>query len=70
MTPAQAREVLKGNIDVGPNGEVDQISGWQRPEGRLEFAEWGRGDTAIRLDGDFSADELEAMAIIMREGRL
>lgn len=55
MTPQQASEILGDWVDS--HGGIC---------GRGEYALWARGESEICLDGRFTADQLEAMAVAMR----
>jgi hypothetical protein len=59
MDAERAKEILGDGID---------LKGLVREDGRLEFMEWYKRGTYIRIDGDFSYDELEAIAWAMRQG--
>lgn len=55
-----ARMILKPTLDGMKPGETGLYSlGW--------YLAWNEGDREVVLDGKFSADELEAIAILMRE---
>lgn len=55
MDEPTAREIIMDFIDL--NGDLRFTSPW---------VAWGTGDNSVTLDGDFSADELEAIAWWMR----
>lgn len=55
MTYEEAKEVLKDAI--ADNGGLFNL-GW--------YLHWGKGQENAVLDGDFDADELEAIAVYMR----
>lgn len=57
MNEKQAREILGDTIT--PKGDIYRL-GW--------FVQWRRGDSITVLDGEFSADDLEAIAWWMRNG--
>lgn len=56
-TEEEARAALDGDY-IHPDDSIGSSS-WN-------FASWIQGEEAIALDGDFTADELEAMAWWMR----
>lgn len=41
-----------------------------KPDRNLEYLDYAKGTRAAVLDGDFTADELEAIAIIIRSTRV
>lgn len=55
MTLEEARAIL--GVAVQPDGSLDALG---------HYMEWKPGDKTIILDDDFTADELEAMAVHMR----
>jgi hypothetical protein len=55
MTLDEAKNILGDSIQ--PNGNVEELR---------QYKQYYSGDTTICLDADFSADELEALAIYMR----
>jgi len=57
MTEEQAREILDARNAIG-NDDGLLNGGW--------YLVWSRGDKEACLDGDFTADELEAIAWWMR----
>ena len=56
MNIEQAKKVVPDYIDPVNGGLMDYA----------EFVSWVPGENEACLDGDFTADELEAFAVIMR----
>lgn len=59
MTLEEAKEILKDYYEDG-----DLV--WKSDK-CLEYLDYIKGDDSSCLDGNFTADELEAIAIIMRQ---
>jgi membrane-bound inhibitor of C-type lysozyme len=56
MTLDQARKIIKPDV-IQPDGSLYSL-GW--------YLAWTRGASDATLDGIFTADELEAIAVLMR----
>jgi len=50
-------EPYRGKPVLQPDGSIDA---------RKQWAEWFPGDYKATLDGEFTADQLEAIAVLMR----
>lgn len=58
MTPEQIAAALEGVVQIEDDGDLSM--------GEREYAGWFAGEERVCLDGDFSADELEAIVAHMR----
>ncbi len=58
MTLDEAKEILKMGIE--PNGDLTSIS-------EYDYMLWELGDKSINIDGNVTAEQLEAIAVYMRE---